>query len=127
MSVNLGKCCEMNLLIIRGSGFLTRCEIDKAIDKLLKQLKKWNLDSGKVGILFDLQLVLGIDMASFERIAKFMDNFSQLAKEKVRLSVIVITDQIVEKLIQLLFKLRKPVTPVKIVNSLEQACKLLNY
>lgn len=111
-----------NILIIRGSGFINPDEIRNIIDKLVEKLFETEIF---FSILFDMKAVKLININSVKIIAEFMEKYSSLAEQTIKCSVIVVANKIIENMIELLFTWQKPITPIKIVDTVEKACEYL--
>lgn len=76
--------------------------------------------------LFDLREVDTAPMKAITAMAKHMSEFETLAPGKVVATSVLVSSKGIEGLINMLFAIKKPVTPTKVTASLEKACDFLN-
>lgn len=76
-------------------------------------------------VFFDIRSLESTSMEVIKLLVKSMISFEELAPQKV-LATSVLTGALIEKWINLLFKIREPITPTKVTSDLQEACDFLN-
>ena len=110
------------VLFIHGYDNITKNDIEKFADFLYEHLS----GNEQFKIFYDLRKVKDAKLANLKNLFVHISSFEELSIDKVLASSILINSIIVEKLLNLIFEFKPPVTPTKITTDISVACDFLN-
>ena len=109
------------MLMVTGSGVLTETDVENFCKSLINTLQ-----GPPVKIFFDLRNVETAEMCALTTMASFMSNYEELARDKIIANSILVQGYTTNVLLNLLFKIKQPTTPVNISYDIQDACDFLN-
>ena len=77
-------------------------------------------------VFYDLRKVDGAPIHAIKKLTKYINDCEELARQFIVASSVLVGGKIVEKLVNMVFSIKKPSTPTKVTASLQEACDFLN-